>query len=473
MKKKKILIFLNRTSLAHTQILNFQFLSKLSKNNDVTIVSNYNLNKSRLLKKFNIDLIKIQKNNPKGWIKKHIYNFLKSVKLHTTKNFNHNNTLKDFKSVYINSINNNYKFINIFYLFFWIIIHNLIKIQFFAKPYRVFESYFFYSKNIENLLLRKKPDLIMITSPGWWEDDNFILYSSIKLKIRTICLILSWDQPTGMGFMSAVCNEYLVWSKNVKNDLIKFHNVSKDIIHILGAIHWDHYFSRIKTRKKKSKQVLICLKSPTRTDHLSILFMLKSIINQKYRFKIKFLIRPHPIYFSKRYYKLINDIEKIPSNTNNTFFVQKLWGKNSPKLKDLIEKSPNLNFLIDNENIFRVISKKNISDSNLIINFFSTYTIESSILKTPIINYIYDKKIKNIAKLENKKNLYMDLRQNHVQRIIKKIETAKNFNQLTKMIDLYLSKPNKNKKNLERFFKEETNIIGKSIYKISQYLNKI
>ena len=67
----------------------------------------------------------------------------------------------------------------------------------------------------------------------------------------------------------------------------------------------------------------------------------------------------------------------------------------------------------------------------------------------------------------------MDLRQNHVQRIIKKIETAKNFNQLTKMIDLYLSKPNKNKKNLERFFKEETNIKGKSIYKILRYLNKI
>ena len=82
------------------------------------------------------------------------------------------------------------------------------------------------------------------------EDDNFLLYSSNKLKIRTICLILSWDQPTSMGFMSALCNEYLVWSKNVKNDLIKFHNVSKDIIHILGAIHWDHYFSKLKLKKK-------------------------------------------------------------------------------------------------------------------------------------------------------------------------------------------------------------------------------
>ena len=49
----------------------------------------------------------------------------------------------------------------------------------------------------------------------------------------------------------------------------------------------------------------------------------------------------------------------------------------------------------------------------------------------------------------------MDLRQNHVQRIIKKIETAKNFNQLTKMIDLYLSKPNQNKKTLKDFLRKK------------------
>lgn len=473
MKKKKLLIFLNQTSLAHTQIINFKFLTELSKNNNLTIVSNYNLNKSQLLKKFNINLIKIENNNPKGLIKKYFYNFLKSVKIHTSQNFHQNDTLKDFKSIFLNRIKKNYKFISIFYSVIWIFIHNLIKIQLFAKLYRIFEAYFFNNKNIEDLLSRTKPDLILVTSPGWWEDDNFLLYSSTKLKIRTICLILSWDQPTGMGFMPALCNEYLVWSKNIKNDLIKFHGVSKDTIHIVGAIHWDHYFSKIKTIRRKTKQVLICLKSPTRTDHLSILFMLKSIINHKYCFKVKFLIRPHPIYFSKRYYKLINEIEHISHNNNNTFCVQKLWGNNSPKFKDLIDKSPNLNFLIDNESIFRSVSKKNIIESNLIINFFSTYTIESSILKTPIINYVYDKKINNITELQNKKNLYMDLRQNHVKRIIKNIETAKNFNQLTKMIDLYLLKPNKNKKNFERFFKEETNMIGKSVFKISQYLNKI
>ena len=86
--------------------------------------------------------------------------------------------------------------------------------------------------------------------------------------------------------------------------------------------------------------------------------------------------------------------------------------------------------------------------------FFSTYTIESSILKTPIINYIYDKKIKNIAKLEIKKPLH-GLKTKSCTKNHKKIETAKNFNQLAKMIDLYLSKPNKNKKTLKDFLRKK------------------
>ena len=97
----------------------------------------------------------------------------------------------------------------------------------------------------------------------------------------------------------------------------------------------------------------------------------------------------------------------------------------------------NLNILyLNTKNNFRNISKKNILESDLIINFFSTYTIEASILKTPIINYIDDKKIYNINILEDKKNLYLDLRQNHVQRISKRIEVAYSFNQLIKLIIL-------------------------------------
>ena len=276
-----------------------------------------------------------------------------------------------------------------------------------------------------------------------------------------------------MGFMPTLCSEYLVWSKKVKRDLIKFHGILKKNIHVVGAIHWDHYFLKQKTERKKTKQVLICLKSPTRTSHSNIIDMLKKILDQNYVFKVNFLIRPHPIYFSNRYYYLLKDLRKISPVNNNTISIVDLWGKNIFKAKDFIEKSINLNFLVDKETSFRKISKKNILDSNLIINFFSTYTIEASILKTPIINYIYDQKINNLGELDDKKNLYMDLRQNHVQRIIQNIETAKSLKHLVILVNKYLLNSKRNSKKFQKFFKNETNVKGECIKNTYEYLNKI
>ena len=93
---------------------------------------------------------------------------------------------------------------------------------------------------------------------------------------------MSWDQPTGMGLVSSKCSEYLVWSKEVKKDLNRFHNIPKEKINVLGAIHWDHYFNKQK-KNNKIKQVLICLKSPTRTNHKNIVRMLKKFVYIKFK----------------------------------------------------------------------------------------------------------------------------------------------------------------------------------------------
>ena len=193
---------------------------------------------------------------------------------------------------------------------FWLILHNLLKINFFLQIFLKLESILFYSDKFENLLIDEKPDLVVTTSPGWWEEDNFFLYSSNKLKIKSLCIILSWDQPTGMGLVSSKCSEYLVWSKEVKKDLNRFHNIPKEKINVLGAIHWDHYFNKQKKKKNKIKQVLICLKSPTRTNHKNIVRMLKICI-YKIQKKIKFCYKASSNILFKRFYSCIKDLKKL------------------------------------------------------------------------------------------------------------------------------------------------------------------
>ena len=58
-EKKKILIFLNKTSLAHTQIINSEFLNFILKKNKITLVSNYNFKKSKLLKILDVKMVQL------------------------------------------------------------------------------------------------------------------------------------------------------------------------------------------------------------------------------------------------------------------------------------------------------------------------------------------------------------------------------------------------------------------------------
>ena len=193
-------------------------------------------------------MVQLNETKQNSVLSKFLYSFFRSVKLHTSKNFNQNNTLKDFKSIFLNKIRFHSKFNFFFYFPFWLILHNLLKINFFLQIFLKLESILFYSDKFENLLIDEKPDLVVTTSPGWWEEDNFFLYSSNKLNIKSVCIILSWDQPTGMGLVSSKCSEYLVWSKEVKKDLNRFHNIPKEKINVLGAIHWDHYFNKQKKK---------------------------------------------------------------------------------------------------------------------------------------------------------------------------------------------------------------------------------
>ena len=150
------------------------------KKNKITLVSNYNLKKSKLLKILDVKMVQLNETKQNNFLTKFLYSFFKSVKLHTSKNFNQNNTLKDFKSIFLNKIRFHSKFKFFFYVPFWLILQNLLKINFFLQIFLKLESILFYSDKFENLLIDEKPDLVVTLAPGWWEEDNFFYIHQIN-----------------------------------------------------------------------------------------------------------------------------------------------------------------------------------------------------------------------------------------------------------------------------------------------------
>ena len=467
--KRNIIIFLNSTFLSHTQLIQERFLLNLSKKFNLFLISSYNLDKIKFLSK-----IPHKKINYQFKDKNKLYYLIREINLNTTLNKKHNFTITDFSKIYINNKLNNGA-INFFFIFIYKALQNLLQVKIILTLFQKLQSLLFYDKKLLDILKNINPKIILTSSPGWWEDDNILLFTSKKINTKTISIISSWDQPTGMGLMPFECNYYLVWSNQMKDDLIKFHKVEPKKIKIFGAIHWDHYFKKYQKKKNNSKKLItIFLKSPTRTNQREVINFCNLLSKTKLEKNFNIIVRPHPLYYSARYFKNLLDLKTYFLNFDN-LIIQDLFMIKDVK-KNFIKDKKNLeiSFLVNNEEKGKELSIKTIINSDVIINFFSTANIEASILNTPTINFIYSKKLIR-ENLLSKKNLNMDKSQNHIQNItnFRSSDTCTSFEELRLKINECIKNPNIRSNERKKFIKYVVDNKGNSIKKISDFIKNI
>ena len=452
---KKILIYANNTPLSHQQLIDKDFLFKLKKNFTIEILSQYDLTSIDYLKCFKLHRLNFQ--NQKF---KFLY-FLRKINLLSTFSIQKNKTLLDFTEIEISKLNKIGTFKSFLKIYMIKITQCLLQFKIFSFFYKKFYNFFNLDKNINLLLKKINPDIVITSSPGWWHSDDKVL-NVLDKKIKKICIISSWDQPTGMGLITNDCDEYLVWSKRVKKDLIQFHDISEKKIKIVGAIHWGHYFNDHLNRKnffikkykllKNCKTILLCFKSPTRTNLNDIKKIITNLSNLNLHFDYQILIRPHPIYYSKRFFNHIIILNKFIQKYKN-IKIQNLYDLN--KVRDHLKnkKSLSIDFILKEEKEFRENTKEAYLFSDMVISFFSTINIETAILNKPMINYFYSKRKKNYEKFGTKKNTNLDIHQNHIQPIIncKSARICFNKRDLELNINRYLKSPEKDTQNRKNF----------------------
>jgi len=484
MKKKTIFIYLNKTSLSHTQLLQKNFILELTTKFRVIIFSHFDLKNISFIKKLNIKCYKLDENLFKSLRNNKIFNFFREINLHITCSLERNVTLKNFNYVYLNQKKNEYNILK-FYIFFifWKIIQSILKYKIFQKIFQQLQIFFFSKKILDKYVNQYQPDGVIVSSPGWWDGDNFILYDCKRLGIKTLSIITSWDQPTGMGLMNPQTDRFIVWSEQMKKDLIEFHKIEQKKIIILGAIHWDHYFSVNNFDKKKffkknnlnsnQKVILICLKSPTRTNINDIKKFCQKVYNFVLEKKFQLVIRPHPIYYSERFFNQLEELKVFFSKKKN-ISIQNIYEKFDVKKNTIsnFDKSIDIGFLVNSDYLVKKSSQEILFFSDVVINFFSTMNIEASILDKPIINFIYSKKINKFQKLVTKKNLYMDFQQNHIAPIINFScsKISHNYQSLKTSLNAYLLNAKIDKKNRYNFLKYTLDLKGNSVKRISNYI---
>ena len=191
----------------------------------------------------------------------------------------------------------------------------------------------------------------------------------------------------------------------------------------------------------------------------------------KFSFNVIFVVKFHPIHFSKRFYQNALAILEKYKNSKKIHFYNFDELKKVKKYKHLNDKDGDIIKQIKNFN--KDFNKKVelYMNTDLIISFFSTINLEAAFFKIPSINFL-EKNIKLKSSSTNKKEVDLGVNVLHIQRSIinKSLTLVLGYKNLENKINFLINNNNVN----ENILKNEINNLNeRPIKKVMQQIDKL
>ena len=92
-----------------------------------------------------------------------------------------------------------------------------------------------------DLFARHRPDLVVAASPGIFAADAQLLREARRHGVRTVAVILGWDNPTSKGYRGADVDELVVWSERMAEQVDTFLDVPRARSFVAGVPYFDAY----------------------------------------------------------------------------------------------------------------------------------------------------------------------------------------------------------------------------------------
>ncbi len=330
-------------------------------------------------------------------------------------------------------------------------------LRFFGKPFSPFLTADFFTWLEEILLPRSRrflelagkyqPALVITATPGFdsWEAE--IILSAKKLKIPTVAINASWDNPTTNAKHIRKTDYLIAWNDIIKKEVLEIHRYLPDKIFVSGTPRFDPYFDRSDSKNSNTSELSenkdglelfewnsdISNHIPSREEFLkskglnpAYKTIFHTTVTKAYPFQKKYIrdlirlredkiipyvnlfIRIHPLDVYDHYKEFLNtsDLCIDPAGKYTDGKVEMNYG-------DLLNLKYSLKY------------------TDLNINYASTISIEACIFDKPIINIGY---IDRFA-LAYQFNHYRPIYESGAVRL------AKTDEDLPKLINLYLDNP--------------------------------
>ncbi len=307
------------------------------------------------------------------------------------------------------------------------------------------EQYFYTPKFHADVFEKYQPDLLVVSSLGTFDYDQYVMREARARRIPVASLILSWDNTTTRGMPGAIPDYVLTWTEVMRREAIHLNDIRPEKIRVCGVAHFDHYHRESTFLKKEEfyrqlkldpdkKLLFFVTKSPNgyawNADIAEML--LKAIQNGQIQ-NAQILVRLHPIYYRRM------DGKCRYQNFLNQFYDLK------KRFPDLILNEPVMDTDLMNfsmpENEIRLLASL-LKYSQVLVNMFSTLNIEASIFDLPCVNVCFEGQ-NHDTPMKARYNIAMDEAQTHNQRVVQSgaIQMVRSEQEMIEAINLSLKHP--------------------------------
>lgn len=239
--------------------------------------------------------------------------------------------------------------------------------------------------DFSEFLDRIKPDLIVYSNMMTGQMD--CLRVARRKQIPLLLDIPSWDQPTSKGPITVQPDYVIAWSDEMKQDIVRLHDVPADRIHVCGVLYFDQYFDRPRIISRDE----YCEKMQIPKNHKIVLYSLSRIkscpaavgfieklhslvCNQRLGFPVTLIVRANPLDNVHALKKSISRADLIIQFPSGDFDANGSDWKPSPT-----------------ESADRIAA---IQYADVMVMIQSTMILDAACMNRPIINLSYDNNLR-------------------------------------------------------------------------------
>ena len=287
-----------------------------------------------------------------------------------------------------------------------------------------FESLFFCPGYHGELYKKYAPDLVVVSALCGFKYNEFFAREAHKRGVPVCCIVLSWDNTSGMGMPGYNPDHVIAWTANMKKELIEFNDINEEKIFIGGVAHFDSYHKNKRNLSKEElfenlgldpakKTIFYATKSPKRFPWGPELVadLAQATETGKISHASQILVRIHPLH-----YRTLNGHVMFQNILDEYDRVARMYPSVVLNIPETVSRRMDFD-LSDSET---VLVSSILRHSDVMLNMFSTMVIEAAIFDLPSINVCIREKCKaDFGK--SRQDIMIDYVQTHNQRVVQSV----------------------------------------------------